>query len=109
MSAAIKLSPEAAGQLAELGVNLILGAIAKRQARPVADMTEADLLADAHAFVAGYESTDAVVAEERARLGVGRTAGPPATRADEVIEVDERGTISVVKNPEAAGTVDQDA
>ena len=84
MSAAIKLSPEVYGQIAELGAKFLIGVVAKRMARPVADMTEADLLADAQAFVAGFEDTDTVIAEERERLGA---------------KVGER-------NPEAAGTPD---
>ena len=85
MSAAIKLSPEVYSEVAELGVKLIIGAIAKRHGRPAESMTDDELLDGARAFVAEYQGTDAVIAEERRRLGA---EDKP-------------------RNPEAAGTVDE--
>lgn len=75
MSVKLDIDPELYGKLAEVTVKWAIGALERREQRKAADMDPDAVLMGVRDLLAGYETTDEIIAEERARIVAEGAAG----------------------------------
>lgn len=86
MSVKIDIDPALYGQLANMTVEWAIGRLERRAKQRARDMDPGAVLAGVRELLAGYETTDEIIAEERARIIAEGAAAAGAGEAEDLGE-----------------------